>query len=196
MPNDFEIKVSSPDLLKVMNEVAKKPAQIENTLVRIVKWGTMRVLREVKIMVTGRATKVRSGTYRASINVQYPDKFTGIVGTSKEFPGGRVREYGTAHLPGGVLRPKKGRWLSIPLPAALTGAGVARNARDYDDAFFYWTESGQLLLVQRNDDTGFTPLFLMKKSVKQEGEKPFRLAYKIAEPEVLKYATQELAKLL
>ena len=196
MPGDFEIKVSSPDLLKVMEQVAKKPAQIENTLARIVKWGTMRVLREVKIMVTGRATKVRSGTYRASINVQYPDKFTGIVGTSKEFPGGRIREYGTAHLPEGVLKAKRGGWLSIPLPAAETAAGAPRKAWDYKDAFFYWTESGQLLLVQRTDDKGFTPLFLMKKSVKQEGEKPFRLAYKIAEPEVLRYATDELAKLL
>lgn len=71
---------------------------------------------------------------------------------------------------GGTIRPKRGRFLTIPLPAALTPAGVLRKpARQWKGAFFVRTKKGQLMLA-RNVGSSFKgwrvePLFLLVRSV-------------------------------
>lgn len=61
---------------------------------------------------------------------------------------------------GGVIRPKRKQWLTIPLP------GVKGAARNYPDAFVIKSKKGNLLIVQKKGRSGLVPLFVLKKSVK------------------------------
>lgn len=73
--------------------------------------------------------------------------------------------YGAIHEHGGTIKPVNGRYLTIPLSAAKTPAGVTRKpAREWDDTFFYETDAGKLLLIQSRG-TRIIPLFLLVKEV-------------------------------
>lgn len=67
-----------------------------------------------------------------------------------------------------TIRPKKSRWLTIPLPAALTSAGVMRkrDARSYGDLQFIPLRSGSPILAKVDSASGtITPLFVLKRQV-------------------------------
>jgi phage gpG-like protein len=53
-----------------------------------------------------------SGGLLGSITYKVIDDKTVSVGTNK--PYAALQHYGSAGLPGGVIRPKKGKWLWIP----------------------------------------------------------------------------------
>lgn len=96
-------------------------------------------------------------------------------------PQARLQEYG------GTVRPVNAQYLAIPLPAAMTRAGVARGSpRDFQNTFFAVSKAGNLILFQslgKNAKTGkrkfkkyvnadgikeksnIVPLFVMKKEV-------------------------------
>lgn len=168
---------------------------VDRTLGGSVKWGTKRLLREVKIMAGGKLVKVRSGLYRASIHDEYRSALHGLVGTDVIY--GRSIEHGTKHLPGGVLRPKRAKFLAIPLPDAKTAAGVSMNPRDYADTFFITSNSGALLLMGARSPGGPTvPLFTLKSSVKKEGKRVFELAQRVAEPVIFKETNRRIGAML
>jgi hypothetical protein len=75
-------------------------------------------------------------------------------------PYGRIQELG------GEVRPVTRQWLTIPLEAAKTRAGVGRGrALDFQDTFFLRSRAGNLILAMKNG-TGITPLFVLKKQVR------------------------------
>jgi hypothetical protein len=73
-----------------------------------------------------------------------------------------------------TITPKNAQYLAIPLPAALTGAGVPRYKSPLRDdpsmagAFVIKSKIGNLLLAKR-DGKKITPLFILKKSVTVHG---------------------------
>jgi hypothetical protein len=94
-------------------------------------------------------------------------------------PYANMREYGTAGLPGGVLRPRRAKFLTIPLRAAMTAVGVTRgSARMFTDAFFVnlgkakakpdMKQHGAIYLV-RPAGAKLEWLFELRKEVRQEG---------------------------
>ena len=75
--------------------------------------------------------------------------------------GGRMK-YASIHEHGGVIRPKNGKFLAIPLPAARTAGGVARGTpRSYQNTFI-----AKGIIWQRIGNFKKTiPLFSLKRSV-------------------------------
>ncbi len=76
----------------------------------------------------------------------------------------RIHEKGSKGLPGGVIKPKKGKYLAIPLDAAKTKAKVGRelSPRNMTLSFGGFSKKGNPLL--RTVDG--IPMFVLVKSVK------------------------------
>jgi hypothetical protein len=112
---------------------------------------------------TSDRTAVRTGALRAAISHRVsvaPTTVTGVFGYLQgNVPYAGVHE---ATSPT-VIRPTRGQYLTIPLPAARTGAGQPR-ARDFANTFFARSRRGNLLLFQRQG-TGVVPLFVLVRSV-------------------------------
>jgi hypothetical protein len=72
----------------------------------------------------------------------------------------RIQEYG------GTITPKKGKYLTVPLPAALDGAGVPlrASARDWEKTFVIRSKSGNLLICRR-EGKQIVPLYVLVTQV-------------------------------
>ena len=72
------------------------------------------------------------------------------------------------HERGGTIRPRRARYLTIPLPAALDSRGVAlrARARDWPDTFIATSRRGNLIIFQRRGRKEVVPLYVLKKSVR------------------------------
>lgn len=76
----------------------------------------------------------------------------------------RIQEFG------GLIKPKRGKYLAIPLSAAKTKAGVARYAspRDIPGLVFLKSKTGNPILAQRvakGKKSKLVPMFVLVKSV-------------------------------
>lgn len=74
---------------------------------------------------------------------------------------------GIVHEFGATITPKKAKYLTVPLPAALDGRGVPykKSARDWDHTFVAKSRKGNLIIFQRRG-TQIVPLYVLKTSVK------------------------------
>jgi hypothetical protein len=65
-----------------------------------------------------------------------------------------------------VIRPKRAKYLTIPLPAALNANGTPKksSARAWENTFVIRSKAGNLLIVQKNG-TQITPLYVLKPEV-------------------------------
>lgn len=129
--------------------------------------------RSVKTdQMSGDPLKVRSGRLRSSISAFTQRTATGVEGTvGTNVPYARIHEYG------GEIVPVNKQYLTIPLPAALTGAGVLRKrAPEYTDAFVMRSRAGNLIIAQKKGADSIVPLFLLKKRVKISEKRMFRNA--------------------
>lgn len=70
------------------------------------------------------------------------------------------------HEHGGVIRAKRAKYLTIPLPAALDSRGIPlkKSARDWENTFVLRSKAGNLLIVQRRG-TQIVPLYVLKSEV-------------------------------
>lgn len=75
--------------------------------------------------------------------------------------------YLKSHEYGAVIRARRSRYLTIPLPAALDSSGVPlkRSAREWADTFIIRSKNNNLLIVQKNA-TGIVPLYVLKREVR------------------------------
>lgn len=100
---------------------------------------------------------------------------------------------------GGVVTPKRAKWLTIPLAAAKTPAGVARfSARDAlsrDNVHFIRTKRGRPMIVEMNAKS-WKPLFLLVKRVKIAKRLGFFDSWKRADPGFTKALGQGIGKAL
>lgn len=97
-----------------------------------------------------------------------------------------------------VINPKRAKFLTIPLDAAKTAAGVARgSARDFENAFFIRSKAGNLLLVQRRSGSGgIVPLFVLKRQVSiQSRVHPEDISKKVG-PEIVEDLERKINEIL
>jgi len=129
---------------------------------KVVVTGALDAERIAKLNVTGRGAAslgVRSGRLRASIAASAHDISGGVEvrlragGSSK---GGAQVRYAAIHEYGGTIRPKKGKFLTIPVGPAMTNAGVSRfaSARDVPGLVIARTLKGGFVLVKASDERG------------------------------------------
>lgn len=89
---------------------------------------------------------------------------------------GNKRVHSAIHETGGTITAKNSTFLTIPLDAAKTPAGVLRKpARQWENTFVSRSAKGNLIIFQKNAK-GITPLFVLKKSVKIPARPYFRPA--------------------
>ncbi|MCO5157871.1 MAG: hypothetical protein M9945_14175 [Aquamicrobium sp.] len=67
---------------------------------------------------------------------------------------------------GATIKPKKAKYLTVPLPAALNSDGTPRkkSAREWDNTFVARSKAGNLIIFQRRG-TQIVPLYVLKTSV-------------------------------
>lgn len=180
MERDFE-QLQIKDDLMITLEIDEKPIKnllkaIQNldpkdqgkSVFRGFKDAALLVEGKLKENISGRLLNVRSGHLRSSIGSKVETKENGIVATigSGARQGQRIK-YADIQETGGTVRPKIRQWLTIPLDAAKTPAGVTRfSAQDVRDGSTKYKSSfirnGIIFGVLGR---GIVPLFVLKKSV-------------------------------
>lgn len=144
-----------------------------------------------KSRLSGSGVRRRSGSLARSFNRNVFDqdgKLTLVVWTTSKYA--RLQEFGTAGLPGGVLRPKKAKALAIPVGPALTGAGVSKFESPRQVAglqvFKPRFKLPFLGMVGRGKNAmRVTPWFLLRKSVKIVGNMKLFVTWKEDVPQAV-----------
>jgi len=119
--------------------------------------------------LSGSPLKSRSGTLRRALTGWMAGAHEAVVGIPDDSPAGRY-----AYLLSDeqvTIRPKRGKFLAIPIGENLTGSGVARfsSPRQRPDGFFVKT-GGRLLFGYKRGKRGkFRALFTLVKSVLVQG---------------------------
>jgi len=75
-------------------------------------------------------------------------------------------KYGPIHEHGGTIRPKRAKYLTIPLKANKTPAGAARYSAPEIPDLFPLVVKGKLFLVRNEGKKGLVFYFLLKKKVR------------------------------
>lgn len=100
---------------------------------------------------------VQSILQSVSVNGNTFDTIVGHIGG--KFPL-QVHEFGA------TIKAKGGKFLTVPLPAALDGKGVPihKSARDWQNTFVAKTKAGNLVIFQKRGTT-IVPLYVLKTQV-------------------------------
>jgi len=171
----------SEKLITVLNSLQGKFLARAKTIIDLNARALQKYVRTEKL--TGGTTesrlRVRSGRFRASVipiptetkedRIEGGISFGTIYGRVHVGPKGQVT----------TITPKKGKYLTIPLSAAMTGAGVAKGTAKggpWGKTFVAKSAAGNLIIfgqskVMKGKRTGefksqVIPLFLLRKQVK------------------------------
>jgi len=164
MASEFTIRV---DASQVQRLFAQLPGAVATRVVRKgVETVTKTAEREVKQALSGQVSKVRSNRYRSSVTSTVEDRSGQTIGTvGTTFIGADLHEKGgTVSAPGKGAFSKGRQFLTIPLPAARTGAGVPRFDAPTALKAGAFIPKGRSIIA--NSIGGrLVPLFALKRSV-------------------------------
>lgn len=106
----------------------------------------------------------RSGGLYRALTTSYQVRHGSTI-QSVEADIGLPKKYVT-HETGAIIKAKKGKYLTIPLEAALrpNGTPIKPSARDWDNTFVGRSKKGNLLIF-RKTRTGIVPLYALKPMV-------------------------------
>lgn len=143
--------------------------------------------------LSGQKLKVRTGNLRRSLQESRAkkverrgDNVIGTVGTNME--------YAAIHEYGGTIRPKKSKYLAVPLKAALTAKGVARGGpRDFKDTFFAMSKKGNLIMFGKSMGK-IIPLFAMKKEIKIPKSPFMKPSLEEKTSDIIKFFSEDIQK--
>jgi hypothetical protein len=159
----IEMTFEKKDLDALQGKLKKiSLANRDNVLKKAFTAGTIAIERALKENISGRFLRVRSGFLRNSIGSKVFEKageLLGIIGSGARY-GNRVK-HATILERGGTIVPINAGALTIPLPAALTPAGVSRGpARSFNNTFI-----AKNMIFQKQGNK-IMPLFVLKQSVR------------------------------
>lgn len=85
-----------------------------------------------------------------------------------EIGGFPVKSWAGVHEYGATIKTKRAKYLTVPLPAALTSKGVPKKkgARDWQNTFVAKSKRGNLIIFQRRGKKKLIPLYVLKKRVR------------------------------
>lgn len=168
---EFSLDKKQFEALKLRMRVVspKERGNVITVAFRALTIETERYLKED--ILSSQVLNVRTGRLRSSISsvlLREGDNIHGIVGSGVR-QGDRV-PYANIHETGGTITPRVSKYLAIPLPPALTPAGVLKKKpREWQHTFVMRSNSGNLIIYQKQGKLGkgaLVALFLLKKSVK------------------------------
>jgi phage gpG-like protein len=176
---------------KAMTQRVRK--NIDRVLMEAAEAGAVEAVRFIKQeRLSGDPIKVRTGHLRRSIRHKlFPRDLKAVVGTNVI--------YAETLEEGDTITPKRARLLTIPMPAVMTPAGVARGSarevtKNYRDSWWEKSESGTPILWGLKTDASRKPipLFWGAKKVTIKGRHFFRDALEHVRPGVLKDAKKRM----
>lgn len=167
----------SIDARKVLRTVHRAPERLKVNMRKALQTSGQEFQRAMRESFGGGGDRLRSRTGLLKRSIFYEVSGTELSDLALRVGSAGVKyanlqEFGTAGLPGGVIRPKKpGGWLTIPIDDNLTPAGapIRPSARDVlrnKNAFFLKTKSGRLYIAEY-DGSGRGQLRFLFKLVKQ-----------------------------
>ena len=161
-------KINARTFLRRVSHLAKNAADLKkrtNNLARV----TFEF--EAKKLVSNRLLKVRSGKLRNSIEAGVRTRKDGLL----VYVGVRKLKYAPAQELGATIRPKRAKFLAIPLKPARTRAGVARwpSPRDCPRKLYFDKET----MTLRESRTG-KAYYALKKRVRLKEKAFLRTAVK------------------
>ncbi|WP_371154144.1 hypothetical protein [Jannaschia sp. 2305UL9-9] len=113
-----------------------------------------------------------------------------VTGTVTLTRGLGLQEYG------GVMRVKNKRYLTVPLPAAMTGGKPKRmRARQWEDARVITSRKGNLIIA-RKQGRRWIPLYALEKEVHIRARLVLRREMKNARPDFMRDVGKEIKGLL
>ena len=145
---------------RLADRITKMPRGFEELIDDELDWAAHRVEKEWKRLANNILLGKRSGRYRGAIKVV---RGPGTRAVINPLVYARIQEEG------GIVKAKKGKYLTIPTRWARTKAGKARgSARDFTGTFFVKSKSGNLILMGKPTPSAKDPkpLFVLKKKVK------------------------------
>jgi len=169
----IQIDISHKDIARVQNLLAEiKPSKRDGVFARGFRAGTNVVLNALKDNLSNRILKTRSARLKQSLGMRMAQDWFGlhsVVGSGVGAGGARVK-YANLQETGGTITPKNAKYLTIPLPANLTRAGVMRKSpRELDNAFFNYNSKGNLIMYEVNARGKVTPMFYLTKKATVPG---------------------------
>jgi len=145
--------------VRLMRRLEQAKGLVNQAILMSLKEAVAWVTRDAKL-----GAPIRSGRLRASIRGRVEMGLAGgglgIVGSNVIYA--RIQELG------GTVKARNVQFLTIPVGAAKTPAGVTRReARSFPNTFVIQGRSGSLVIMQRHG-RGARPLFVLKRSVRLE----------------------------
>lgn len=166
----ISVEIKKEDLANIKRELGKLNVKSQDSIFRkALTKANLAVEDRLKTAVGGEKLRVRSGRLRSSLGsivIEEGESIIGLIGSGVR-QGDRV-SYANIQETGGTIRPRVAKYLAIPLPAALTRAGVAKKSpRDYTNTFVMRSKSGSLIIAQKTGSKSgkVVALFVLKKSV-------------------------------
>lgn len=172
MPNaPFGISVIMRNIDDFKKNLGNVDEVLEAAMLRHLRWATPFMEKQVKRLATNKLIKRRTGKYVSSVRHRINERqMRGIVGTA--YVPARQLELG------GTIRPKRAKYLTIPLAGAKTRAGVSKKPRDYTGTFFQEVGGALYLFGKRTPAAKkAVPLFVLVKQVEQKGKHIFGTAF-------------------
>ena len=156
--------------------------------------------------LSGQLLGVRTGALRRSIRATEPTRGSGGISGSVGPADDTVARYAAIHEFGGTIRPKKGKYLAIPLPAARTVSGAIMgkyNVSDLGtlDLTVIRSKAGNLLLVKKTKGRGkgksqIVPLFVLKREVHIRAKHYMRNAADWMRPRIIPWVREKVNEAL
>lgn len=147
----------TPELQALFSEPQARRVLIKE----IEHWAETDLDAQTQEVLAGKVLHRRTGHLASSTRWKVrPSKKSVLLDLKSGVPYANIHEYG------GTIRPKRKKFLTVPLPAAQTPAGVTKPLKGFKNTFIIRSRSGGLLIVQDTGDGGIIPLFVLKKKVK------------------------------
>ena len=190
---DFKVFIKNPEKITKMIGVDAGKA-IRQGMVFAMRRSTIRLADYiVEHKLSGQKLSVRTGNLRRSLQEKRAKK---VQERSNEIIGtvGSNLKYAAIHEYGGTIRPKRTKWLAIPLKAALTARGVARGGpRDFKNTFFAMSKNGNLIMFSKSMGS-IIPLFALKKEVKIPKNPYMKSGLKEKSSDIIKFFSEDIQK--
>ena len=158
--------------------------------------GVLVLENRVKLNVSGGVLKTRSGRLRNSISSTVREKqgqLAGYVGSGQRT--GKPAVYADILETGGIIRPVKRQWPTVPTRHALAPSGAAKlSAPEVKNGFFARAKNGSLILFEGGRKTP-RPMFVLKKMVKIAGRHYLALSLAQGEQEAYDCLAEGLKRL-
>lgn len=157
------ITFNEEQIEKVKQMIVKLPVNQQNAVYyKSMINASSAVEARLKDNISGPILKVRTGFLRHSISSQLfgdNDSIGAIIGSGARYTKRVI--YADILETGGVIKPKKGKYLAIPIGEARTKSGVGRGSpRDFANTFIR-----KNIIYQKYGKKSIRPLFILKKSV-------------------------------